>query len=298
MITAIRFNGVGISAFGSLLTGGTSAFPRNAVGFIHALERKLIQKNQTFGPNRRVAVGVENYRFHKGEKNHTSPKMALSKPWQAHSEIANSVLDFEWKCNATITLLVLSNGVLNIEALRTAITEVTPTMRFANGSIFVKKNFVEVFHGDDPETLAQAVKSVKASRASFLTSREDLIQDGDEFNSFVNALALFDTSTEAENQEAEPDEDNEKPEQTKAKWKRDQTGWIVPVERGYQTVTEPVKGRPASRNLDTPTIIVTPVIGLGEFVSSKRFLSELNLNSFWESKSETGFYLFNATSFN
>jgi CRISPR type I-F-associated protein Csy2 len=291
---------VGISAFGSMLTGGVSAFPRNAVGFIHALERNLIQQNLTFGPNRRVAIGVENYMFHKGEKNHTSPKMALSKPWQTHGEIANSVLDSEWKCNATITLLVLSSGILDIDALRAALTETIPRMRFANGSIFVKTGFAEVFHGNDPETLINAVKSVKASRSSFLTSREDLIGEGDEFNSFVNALALFDMNADTETPEANSHEEDDESEKTTVNWKRQQSGWIVPVERGYQTVTNPVKGRPASRHADIPTIIVTPVIGLGEFVSSKRVTSDLDLKSFWKSKSEpdAGFYLFNATSFN
>lgn len=294
MITAIRFNGVGISAFGSMISGGVSAFPRNAVGFIHALERKLNQQNLSLGSNRRVAVGVENYRLHKGEKNYSSPKMALSKPWKKQGEIANSVLDYEWKCNATVTLLVLTNGVQETDSLQSALNLIIPSMRFANGSIFVNDGFVEVLHGNNADTFEKSVKAVKASRASFFIARDDLIQVNNEFSSFADALALVEVLSDAS--ESEPNSE----EPTAKKWKRDQPGWIIPIERGYQAVTKPVTNRPAARHPEIPTVIVTPVIGLGEFVSAKRFLTNFDLRAFWASKSDrvAGFYLFTATSFN
>lgn len=306
MITSIRFNGVGISAFGSLLTGGTSAFPRGAVGFVHMLERKLSEQGLSLGTNRRVAVGVEHYRLHQGLKNHTSPKMALSKPWKSQSESANSVLDYEWKCNATICLVINANGYDDAEKIREALSSIVPSLRFTNGSIFVNPGFVSVLHGNDSETLKKAIRAVKASRCSFISSRNDLIEEGDEFGSFANALALFDVdaisgaSTEAEKFSNSDDADGGGVEKKQRKWIRNQPGWIIPLERGYQAVTNPVTGRQAARNASTPSYVVTPVIGLGEYISSKKLLDDLSRLAFWSSKSDRtqGFFMFNASSFN
>lgn len=314
MITSIRFNGVGISAFASLLTGGTSAFPRSAVGFVHMLERKLKEKNLSLGSNRRVAIGVEHYRLHQGQKNHTSPKMALSKPWKSQSESANSVLDYEWKCNATICLVINSHDTSergDAEKLREALSSIVPSLRFSNGSIFVKPEFVSVLHGNDSETLKKTIRAVKASRCSFISCRSDLIYAGDEFGSFANALALFDVdaSSDASKEAAESldsdGSDDGSSEKKQRKWARKQTGWIIPLERGYQAVSQPVIGRPAARRSTTPpyevpSYVVTPVIGLGEYISSKKLLDDLNCPAFWSSKSDRsqGFFMFKASSFN
>lgn len=326
MITAIRFNGVGISAFGSLITGGTSAFARNSVGFVHALERRLKDRQCTLGRNRRVAVGVENYVLHKGEKNHSSAKMALSRPWKGQSNYAASVLDYEWKCNATVTLLIHSDGVEDTQELQKALRSEIPKMRFANGSIFLvhdHESFVNVHAGNDGETLKQAIRSVKASRSSFLICREDLVASGDEFNSFADALALFDADADAVAQKAEEvadsstdsslataessnesgqgDVDDEQ-DKKRRNWMRKEKrwGWIVPIERGYIAVTKPIRNRPGIRNPHVDSYVVTPVVSLGEFISSKRLLGDLNVKVFWSSKSDrnVGSFLFLSTSFN
>ncbi len=304
MITAIRFNGVGISAFGSILTGGCSAFPRSAVGFVHLLQRKLEQKGLSLGAKRRVAVGVENYRLHKGEKNPSTPKMSLSKPWKGKSAIANSVLDYELKCNATVTLIITSDGIMDVESLLIALKSVIPSMRFSSGSIFVSNRFVELVPGNDHEALTTAIKAVRASQTQFVISRDDLLKKGHEFNSFVDALALFDeselSSAAAENEPEQTGDDNDDTEAgQKRRWYK-KPGWIVPLERGYQAVTPPVVGRPAARHPDIPSMVATPVIGLGQFITAKYFLDHLDCKSFWYSRSnrDAGFYLFNATSFN
>ena len=326
MITAIRFKGVGISAYGSLLTGGTSAFARNAVGFVCALERKLQDRQCTLGLNRRVAVGVENYALHKGGTNASTSKINLSRPWDGKSA---NVLDYEWKCNATITLLIQSDGVDDIDALQTALRLEIPSMRFANGSIFMVHNadtLANVHAGNASETLKKAIRSVKASRSSFLVCREDLVVTGDEFNSFTDALALFELSPQQNgddphssldfdaesdlDESAEPiqleedDEDSEaeaeKKKNAKKNWIRKQPGWIVPVERGYLAVTKPVRNRPGSRDANLDSYVVTPVISLGEYISTKRMLKDLNQKAFWKSESDrsVGSFLFSSTSFN
>ena len=321
MITAIRVQGVGISAFGSLLTGGCSAFPRNAVGFVHALQRKLASRGETLGEYRRVAVGVEDYRLHKGEKNPTMPKMALSKPWNGRGDIARSVLDYELKCNATITLLIMSDTVADTDALRTALSATVPTMRFGGGSLFVRGEFVSIAEGNDGDALNAAIRSVRAGRTHFMVSRDDLIREGQEFDSFVAALALHEVGVaddasdddsasadqsdrlDSENPPADAeDADGEAEKQVKRTWRRssDNCGWVVPLERGYQAISPPVVGRPGARDPNVPTILATPVIGLGEFVTAKRFRADLNYKGFWQSRSdrENGFFLFSATSFN
>ncbi len=304
MITAIRFNGVGISAFGSILTGGCSAFPRSAVGFVHLLQRKLEQKGLSLGPKRRVAVGIENYRLHKGEKNPSTPKMSLSKPWNGKSAIAHSVLDYELKCNATLTLIITSDGIMDVDGLLIALKSLIPSMRFSNGSIFVSDRFVELVPGNDHEALTTAIKAVRASQTQFVISRDDLLKKDNEFSSFADALALFDESelngAVIDNEPEQTDDDDDTVTSQKRKWHRKKPGWIVPLERGYQAVTPPVVGRPAARHPDIPSIVVTPVIGLGQFVTAKHFLDHLDCKSFWHSWSnrEAGFYLFNASSFN
>ncbi|MEF8701211.1 MAG: type I-F CRISPR-associated protein Csy2 [Candidatus Accumulibacter sp. UW25] len=308
MITIIRFDGVGISAWGSMLTGGAAAFPRNAVGFVHAIERNLKKQGLSIGTNRRVAIGVENYRLHKGEKNPVTPKMALWKPWKGRSEIASSVLDYELKCNAKITLLISSDDLLDIEPVAIALRALVPAMRFANGSIFVRDRFLEVISGTDGDTLIQAIKALRASRAQFMISRDDLIVEGREFDSFADALALFDDAAQTganmddDANENEPMQEADDGEDTKRarKWHRNQAGWVIPIERGYQAIAAPVAGRPAARDPHIPSIIATPVLGLGEFITAKRFLADFDLNAFWHSAShrEAGLYLFNASSFN
>jgi len=296
VITAIRFSSDSVSAFGSLMTGGTSAFPRNAVGFMHALERKLQKEGLTLGKNRKVAVGVENYVLHKGEKNYSTPKMSLSRPWKGKGDFSKSVLDYEWKCNAIITLLVFASGAHDTDNLKKSLEIIIPQMRFANGSIFkVSKEspLVTVTAGNDEASIRMAVKSIKAGRTSFITSRDDLIEKGNEFESFADAVSLF-----KKNGDSEKDKEEEK--SSKSEWYRKHPGWIVPLERGYMAVTEPITGRQGSRDLKVPTIVASSVIGLGEYVSAKRFLNDLDLKSFWFSTSnaQSGFYLFSSTSFN
>jgi len=306
VITAIRFHGVGISALGSLLTGGAAAFPRNAVGFVHALERHLKRQALSLGENRRVAIGVENYSLHKGEKNPATPKMALWKPWKGRSEMAPSVLDYELKCDATITLIIDSDDLLDVEPLRTALKTVVPSLRFASGSIFVGERFSQVISGTDGETLSRAIKAVRASRAQFMISRDKLITKGREFDSFADGLALFDETPPSdgsaeeggdESPEAAGDAEDAK---RAGKWHRQQAGWVVPLERGYQAVTAPLAGRPAARDPHIPSVVATPVLGLGEFITARRLMRNLDLNAFWHPFSDraVGLYLFNASSFN
>lgn len=303
MITAIRFDGVGISALGSMHTGGVAAFPRSAVGFVNALERRLAYQGMSLGQDRRVAVGVEVYRLHAGEKNPTTPKMTLPKPWRSIGAIEGSVLDYELKCNARITLVISTNGKAENEpgALQQAIGAVVPAMRFSNGSIFVKGSFVEVVPGTDGDALEKALRGVRGLRAQYVISRDDLIKTGEEVDSFLSALALFDGTSQAKDEELDSADNGGSggPIQTR-KWYRGQAGWIVPLERGYQAVTRAVVGRPSARDSMVPTIVATPVLGLGEFVSARRLLGNLDAKAFWHSESEreAGFYLFNASSFN
>lgn len=309
MITALRFHGMGISASGSLLTGGAAAFPRNAVGFVHALERNLKRQAISLGENRRVAIGVENYSLHKGEQNPATPKMALWKPWKSRSEMAPSVLDYELKCDATITLIIDSDDLLDTEPLRAALKTEVPSLRFANGSIFVGERFSQVIPGSDGESLGRAIKAVRASRAQFMISRDELIDKGREFDSFADALALFgeplarddsdDSGEESAEQSTEVADSSEDPNLAR-KWHRQQAGWVVPLERGYQAVTTPLTGRPAARDSSVPSVVATPVLGLGEFTTARRLISNLDLKAFWHPFSDraAGLYLFNASSFN
>jgi CRISPR type I-F-associated protein Csy2 len=314
VITAIRFKGVGISALGSLLTGGTSAFARNAVGFVHSIERRLQSKGMTLGNNRRVAIGVENYLLHQGSKNYSAAKMALSRPWKNQGNYAGSVLDYEWKCNAVITLLILSDGVIDTDSLQNSLRSIVLGMRFANGSIFIindEQSFINIVGGNDEDSLKSAIKSVKASQSYFLANREDLVTQGNEFDSFADALGLFDMNAKAEEDKSLDDETisdvaNEGVEQIgdidkpRKSWARSQPGWIVPIERGYLAATKPVKGRPGIRDASVDSYIVTPVISLGEYMSAKRIADDLDAQIFWSAKSDfsVGSFLFNSSSFN
>jgi len=316
MITSIRINCVGMSAIGSLLSGGVSAFPRNAVGFMHLLERKLNHQNLSIGSNRKVAVGVENYFIHQGEKNCSTPKMSLSKPWIGHNQQEISVLDYEWKCNATITLLIKSSGTFETDAVRTALISIIPSLRFANGSIFVKNNFLQIIDGNDDESLLSSIKSIKALRASFITCRSDLIVENEEINSLIDALSLFkvsdnnnqssENSSEASIESSKNANDStsslveSQNRSNKQQWekKEDFGGWIIPIERGYYAVSKPIINPLGVRNPTVPAIIATPTISLGQFVSYKNMIND-QLKAFWYSSSnrESGYYLFNANPF-
>ena len=313
MITAIRFKSFGISAFGSLHTGGTSAFVRNAVGFMHALERKLHAQGLSLGTQRRIAVGVEEYSLNQGEKNYSSAKMGLSRPWKGQSNQAPAVLDYEWKCNAILTLIITSQGQEERENLERTIRELVPSMRFGNGSIFMVNDaatFVNILSGNDTATLTRAIRSVNAMKTYFINNKEDLIVAGDEFNSFADALALFEAKTEAAEEVAlDPLTNGEKSElegdsatvvPTKKSWKRKQPGWVIPIERGYVAVTQPVFSRPGSRNPQVPSIVVTPAISLGEYVCAKTVIKNPAISSiFWTSQSDrlAGSFLFHSFTF-
>ena len=285
-IISIRFDCVGVSGNGGgLITGGASAAVRNAIGFINAAERNLARRGLTLGKNRRLAVGIQNYRLHQFKGVATRASMSLFTPWN-EKKMTNSVLDFELKYDATITLILVSDLREGFDELQGAINQLLPAMRFTNGSIFTFSNSVFVNSGQDKSSLCAAIQQVNATRSSFIVSRHELIQPGREFESFAEALSLFTDATE-----------NAK---GPFKWHRRQPGWIIPLERGYQAVTQPAVGRIGARCPKTPSVVVTPVIGLGEFVSSKRFVDDLDLNAFWRPKSDraAGFYLFNASSFN
>lgn len=306
MITTIRMRVIGMSAVGgSLLTGGLSGLPRSAVGFTFALRRKLLAAGLGLGENCRVAVGADTYRCHQVQGESCRQKMALSQPWtRSKKSIKNniSVLDYEIKADASITLAILSDGLDNPQDIELAIRQILPGMRFTNGSIFIDSaNCVRVAMGDSFETLGDLINKTGSQYTNFIIDRGDLIETGREVDSVLDALSIFRPPlSESEEKDFKKDGRLKHEKKNEVEWHRKQGGWLIPLERGYQGLCAPTAGRPGSRSKDIPVVIASPLVGIGEFIPRSRAITDPSLPLFWRSSSDriNAQYLFNASSFN
>lgn len=291
MLITYSFDVVGANAAAGTLTGGCSSLPRTAMSHVNALAFDLAKKGLSFGSRARVLVGVENYDIKARGSSANIPRVSLGRPWKARGDRESPILH-ELKASFTLHMAIRTDDA--DASPRALLQTALPTMssRFGGGATFPSPRRADGFsiiEGDgnlDDWLSARRQVQFIAHTPELLTEYAQP-SDQDALDTLIHLLAIH------REQEASPESDDEQAEEKpapKQQWRHIAPGWLIPLEIGYAGCHTPVTGRPQTRDSSAPSVVTTPLITLGKFISGSRLLRERNRGIapkvFWQSNTD------------
>ncbi len=279
------------NALSSPITVGFPSLPA-WLGFVHALERALSHHNDELSGVRFVRFGVLchdfqllAYRGDYGTYECSMPKRTLKKNGKTPAFIPEAF------CHLKVSVVIQYENLSSRfeDEAKKAIERFLLRARIAGGTM---TNHGEVFYdyvseGDD-EGLTLEYKKIlnRLSPGYALVSLADLLEQycqEHEVDSITGLLELLSSYREELSET--------KGEKKFSEWSRKEQGWLVPISVGYQAISEPLRGVPQARDVETPHAFAEAVVTLGEFVMPNvlKNLEELLWKPIYEP--ESGLYL-------
>lgn len=291
MLITYTFDVVNANAAAGTLTGGCSSLPRTAMSHVNALAYDLAKHGMSFGSRARVLVGVENYDIKARGGSANIPRVSLGRPWKSRGDRESPILH-ELKASFTLHLAIRTDDA--DASLRAQIESALPRIpsRFGGGATFPTHRRADSFSITEGDGDLEAWLSTRRT-VQFIAHTPELLaeyeesSDQDALDTLIRILAIHREPVIPPKVVEGQAEDKQAPN---PQWTHLAPGWLIPLEIGYAGCHSPVTGRPQTRDSNTPSVVTTPLITLGKFISGTRLLRERSHGIvpkvFWQSNTD------------